>query len=51
MDTVVLSPSSAEDKNERKFISTPPIRRQCVDTENLVFELNDLLFESMEQFV
>jgi hypothetical protein len=45
----VLSPSSAEDKNEWSFIFTPPIRRQVVDRGNFAFELNALLFESMAQ--
>jgi hypothetical protein len=46
----VLSPSSAEEKNERNFNSTPPIRCQGVDRGNFAFELNYLLFEAMEQF-
>jgi len=50
MGTVVLSPSIAEDKNERSFTSNPPICCQGVDRENFAFEFNDLLFESMEQF-
>ena len=50
MRTGVLPPSSVEDKNERSFTSTPPIRRQGVDRRNVTFELNYLLFESTEQF-
>jgi hypothetical protein len=51
MGTGVLSPSSAEDENERRFTSTPPIRRQGVDRGHFAFELNDLLFESMDCFL
>ena len=46
----VPSPSSAEDKNEPSFTSTPQARRQGVDRGNFAFELNDLLFESMQQY-